>query len=200
MYELKEKFASNLRRIRKQRKVTQKEAAELLGYSEKTVSKWECGAGIPPIETLFNISELFKVSIDDLFKSDSIYCLGIDGGGTKTALALADKDGKILRHLKVGSCNPVDIGFEPATTVLKDAIYEICKGIPFSSVYVFAGISGGTTADMKEKFHNFFSGFNFAGFENDTDNRNIITAGLGNNDGITLILGDRYMCIYSKKQ
>lgn len=193
-----EKFAANLKNMRKQRKLTQKDFADLLGYSEKTVSKWECGVSIPPIETLFNISKALKLSVEELFKSNSIYYLGIDGGGTKTALALSNSKGEIIRTLRTGTCNPVDIGFESATDILRNAIYEICGDIPFSSIYVFAGISGGTTADMKEKFYNFFSKFNFAGFSNDSDNRNIISAGLGKRDGMTLILGTG-ICAYIQK-
>ena len=123
--EIRQILANNLKKIRKQKKLTQKEFADSLGYSEKTVSKWECSAGIPPIETLFEISALLKVSIEELFKSDSVYCLGIDGGGTKTHLLLSAENGEIIRSLKVGTCNPVDIGFEEATKVLKEAIKNV---------------------------------------------------------------------------
>lgn len=198
MSDFKEKFAANLKIMRKKSKLTQKEFADLVGYSEKTVSKWECGVSIPPVEILFSISSIFKVSVDELFKTSSVYYLGIDGGGTKTALALANDEGEIIRTLKTDTCNPVDIGLENATDVLRKAIYEICEDIPFSSVCVYAGIAGGTTANMKEKLYDFFSKFNFMAFENDSDNRNIISAGLGNNDGMTLILGTG-ICAFVQK-
>ena len=128
----------------------------------------------------------------------SRFYLGIDGGGTKTALALSNSTGEIIRTLRTDNCNPVDIGFEKATEILRDAIYEICSDIPFPSIYTFAGIAGGTTADMKERFYNFFSKFNFAAFSNDSDNRNIIAAGLGKRDGMTLILGTG-ICAFIQK-
>lgn len=128
----------------------------------------------------------------------SRFYLGIDGGGTKTALALSNSKGEIIRTLRTDNCNPVDIGFEKATEILRDAIYEICSDIPFPSIYTFAGIAGGTTADMKERFYNFFSKFNFAAFSNDSDNRNIIAAGLGKRDGMTLILGTG-ICAFIQK-
>ena len=198
MSDFNKKFAVNLKLLRKQRRLTQKAFAELVDYSAKTVSKWECGASIPPVETLFKIASILKVSVDDLFKTKSVYYLGIDGGGTKTALALANAEGEIIRTLKTDTCNPVDIGFDKAADILRNAIYEICEDIAFSSVYMYAGIAGGTTADMKQKFRDFFSEFNFAVFENDTDNRNIIAAGLGNNDGMTLILGTG-ICAFVQK-
>lgn len=198
MSDLNKKFAQNLKRMRKTQKLTQKEFADLAGYSEKTVSKWECGLSIPPIETLFTIASILKVSIDELFKANAVYYLGIDGGGTKTTLALTDSDGRLIRQIKADTCNPVDIGFENAATVLRNGIYEVCQDIPFSSIYAFAGIAGGTAGDMHEKLHDFFSSFHFAAFENDSDNQNIIAAGLGEKDGMTLILGTG-ICAYVQK-
>ena len=96
-------FAANIKAQRRKRKMTQKEFAELLGYSEKAVSKWECGAGIPPIETLFEIAKLFDTSVEGLFNADERYYLAIDGGGTKTALLLADHDGAVIRSYRTTS-------------------------------------------------------------------------------------------------
>lgn len=168
---------------------TQGEFAQQLGYSEKTVSKWECEASIPAIETLFDIAKILQTSLDDLFQARDVYCLGIDGGGTKTDLALVDREGSLIRTLKVSGCNLVDIGFEVTKKLLKDAIYEICEDIPFSSIYLFAGIAGGTSAGMQKRFHDLFEEFHFRAFANDFDNKNIMAAGLGKRDGITLILG-----------
>ena len=154
-------FSLNLRDLRIRKKLTQKELADMLQYSEKTVSKWECGACVPDIDVLFEISNIFKVSVENLFANSGTYYLGIDGGGTKTALALSDEDGNIIRTLKTDGCNPVDLGIDRVKTVLKDAIYEICKDISLSSVYCFAGISGGTSADMQPKLKEFFEEFGF---------------------------------------
>ena len=189
MTEYTKNFSSNLRNIRKKRNMTQKQLAELLGYSEKTVSKWERGACVPDIDVLFGIAKVFQMSIENLFSDKKIYFLGIDGGGTKTTLALADFDGNIIRTHKTGSCNPMDIGLDEAKKILKDGIYKICDDIPLSSVYAFAGIAGGTVADMKEKLEEFFRGFGVRSFIYDSDNRSISAAGLGKNDGMTVILG-----------
>ena len=42
---------------------------------------------------------------------------------------------------------------------------------------------------MQKHFDEFFKSFGFLAFKSDTDNANIISAGLGEKDGITLILG-----------
>lgn len=193
-----ENFAANIKAQRQKRKMTQKDFAELLGYSEKAVSKWECGAGMPPIETLFDIARTFDMSVEGLFSAEERYYLAIDGGGTKTALLLADRDGRVIRSHTTTACNPVDLGFDAACEVLSAAIKEISGDIPRSEITLFAGIAGGTSAGMQEHLHSFFDAQGFAAFENDSDNKNIIAAGLGDLDGISLILGTG-ICAYVKR-
>ena len=53
-------------RLRKTANMTQQELAEKLGYSDKSVSKWEQGNGLPDIRTLAQIASLFNVTVDDL--------------------------------------------------------------------------------------------------------------------------------------
>lgn len=191
-------FSQTLKAFRRKHRLTQKTFAEQLGYSEKTVSKWECGGAIPDVETLFRLGKVMQMSLETMFSAGKTYYLGIDGGGTKTDLVLADEDGKTVRSLKTDGCNPMDVGFSAATKVLKDAIYEICKEIPLASVYTFAGVAGGTMADMPKRLGEFFDEFGFAGVVCDSDNRNIIAAGLGERDGISVILGTG-VCVYRQK-
>ncbi len=61
-------IGTNIMRLRKVTGMTQLELAEKLGYSDKSVSKWEQGNGIPDVRTLLQIAEFFNVSLDDLVK------------------------------------------------------------------------------------------------------------------------------------
>ncbi len=63
---LAEVIGKNIMRLRKMTNMTQLELAEKLGYSDKSVSKWEQGNGIPDVRTLVQLSEFFNVSVDDL--------------------------------------------------------------------------------------------------------------------------------------
>lgn len=58
--------AENLGELRKARGLTQIQLAEIMGYSDKSVSKWERGDAIPDIETLYNLASYYGVTIDDL--------------------------------------------------------------------------------------------------------------------------------------
>ena len=57
---------------RKTRKITQKKLAEKLYVSEKTVSKWETGKGVPDTNSLTKLCEIFDVSINELLNGEKI--------------------------------------------------------------------------------------------------------------------------------
>ena len=53
-------YASNLQALRKDRHLTQLELAEKLGYSDKSISKWEMGKGLPPLDVAKDIAAFFS--------------------------------------------------------------------------------------------------------------------------------------------
>mgnify|MGYP000934985199 CR=1 FL=1 len=60
-------FKNLLSSRRKELKMTQKELAEKLNVSDKTISKWETGASYPEITFLSTIAKVLEISINDLF-------------------------------------------------------------------------------------------------------------------------------------
>lgn len=186
-----ELFAENLKKHRKEAGLTQAQLGAMTGYSEKAVSKWECGISTPPANALFLLAEVFGVGIEEFFAFASApkYYLGIDGGGTKTEFALADASGNVLRKIKLGSSNPVDIGFDKSAAVMDEGIRRLTGGIPKKLISVFAGIAGGTSGNMKADIHAFLSRYGFFRAENGSDAENIVAAGLRERDGIALIMG-----------
>lgn len=62
----KETLASNLARLRREKGFTQAELGEKLNYSDKSVSKWERGEGVPDLQVMVALSELYGVSIDEM--------------------------------------------------------------------------------------------------------------------------------------
>lgn len=59
-------LATNIATRRKGAGMTQAELAEVLGYSDKTVSKWERGEGLPDVLCLKRMADTFGVKMDDL--------------------------------------------------------------------------------------------------------------------------------------
>lgn len=63
------KFISELR---KKNNMTQRDLANKLMVTSQAVSKWENGRGIPDIEMLKKLSEIFKVNIDDILEGEAL--------------------------------------------------------------------------------------------------------------------------------
>ena len=65
-------FHEKLQELRKNRKLTQEELAEILYVSRTAISKWESGRGYPSIDSLKQIALFFYVTIDDLLSSEKL--------------------------------------------------------------------------------------------------------------------------------
>lgn len=61
-----EKMGSFLAELRKERKLTQADLGEKLGVTNKTVSRWETGRYMPPVEVLEELSNLYGLTINEL--------------------------------------------------------------------------------------------------------------------------------------
>ena len=65
-------FHEKLQELRKNKKLTQEELAEILYVSRTTISKWESGRGYPSIDSLKQIALFFEITIDDLLSSEKL--------------------------------------------------------------------------------------------------------------------------------
>lgn len=65
-------ISNNLRRLRLAKNLTQAQAAEALGVSTQSVSRWECGNTYPDVMLLPKIARLFCVTVDDLYQQHSV--------------------------------------------------------------------------------------------------------------------------------
>ena len=57
--------------LRKEHNMTQKELASKLDVIDKTISRWECGYGLPDLAIIPQIAAIFNTSIEDLLGTGS---------------------------------------------------------------------------------------------------------------------------------
>lgn len=55
-----------LNKLRKQKGLKQKEVADAIQVSDKAVSRWETGKGIPDVDSLQSLSDFYEVSINEI--------------------------------------------------------------------------------------------------------------------------------------
>lgn len=85
----REALKENLIRLRREKKLTQAEVGEKLNYSDKTISKWERGDGVPDLSALMELAALYGVSLDQLVGTPaSKKEKGIFNAATRTVVLL----------------------------------------------------------------------------------------------------------------
>lgn len=63
-------FNENLKRLRKQRNMSQETLANQLHVTRQTISKWENGLSVPDADLLIRLSEIFDTTVSE-FLGDS---------------------------------------------------------------------------------------------------------------------------------
>lgn len=66
------KMGSFLAELRKEHNLTQAELGEKLGVTNKTVSRWETGNYMPPIEMLEQLSDMYGLTINELISGSKL--------------------------------------------------------------------------------------------------------------------------------
>ncbi|MCC0670021.1 helix-turn-helix protein [Clostridioides difficile] len=64
-------LGENLKRLRKERNLSQEQLAEMLNVSRQAISKWESNKTYPDIENLILLRNLFNVTLDDLIVNEN---------------------------------------------------------------------------------------------------------------------------------
>ena len=75
--------------LRREKGLTQKQLADQMGLSDKTISKWERGLGCPDVSLLGDLSRLFGVHIEQILQGE---------------LSPKDPDGGNMKRLKFFVC------------------------------------------------------------------------------------------------
>lgn len=58
---------------RKSKNLTQKQLAEQLNISDKTVSKWECGKGLPEVTFMLPLCGILEITVNELLSGERVY-------------------------------------------------------------------------------------------------------------------------------
>ena len=61
-----------IKRLREEKKMTQAELAEIVGVSDKAVSKWETSKGLPDITLIEGIAQALGVSVMELMSGETV--------------------------------------------------------------------------------------------------------------------------------
>ena len=67
-----EKIGKFIANLRKEKNMTQQELAKKLGVTDRAISKWENGRGLPDYSLLQDLCDALSISINELFTGEKI--------------------------------------------------------------------------------------------------------------------------------
>lgn len=90
---------NTIKTLREQNKMTQLQLAEILGVSDKTVSKWETGKGYPDITLLEPIAEAFQVSVTELISGNTIRNANVSSNMLRSKFYVCPVCGNVIHSM-----------------------------------------------------------------------------------------------------
>ena len=90
------KIGGGFRRLSQERGMTQRQLAERMGISDKTVSKWERGMGCPDLSLLPDLSDIFHVGLDQLLTGELDAREALGGNMKRTAFYICPDCGNVV--------------------------------------------------------------------------------------------------------
>ena len=57
---------------RKAKNLTQRQLADALSISDKTISKWECGKGLPEVSLMLPLCAALEITVNDLLSGEKV--------------------------------------------------------------------------------------------------------------------------------
>lgn len=80
--------------LRKERGLTQKQLAEKLGISDKTISKWERGNGMPEVSLMMPLCEALEISVNELLSGERLTAEQYSGKAEENMMVLIRERGQ----------------------------------------------------------------------------------------------------------
>lgn len=96
--------------LRKELKLTQKQLADMLNISDKTISKWERGLGCPDISLLPDLAKILGVTVKDILLAENNNTINLGGNMKTLKFYMCKKCGNLItssKGLEVSCCGKI---------------------------------------------------------------------------------------------
>jgi N-acetylglucosamine kinase-like BadF-type ATPase len=130
--------------------------------------------------------------------------LGVDGGGTKTTVQIADCKGKLITENKSGSSNYKSVGIENTRININSAVLGAVRNLKVTDRIIFKsacfGLSGNDSCEDKNIYHKIIFNSKIKDYLNPAktiicnDTRTGLAAGSSSKNGIMVICGTGSNC------
>ena len=88
-----EKIGLFIKQLRNEKNLTQQELADKLSVSFKTISKWECGKGLPEVSLMIPLCKELNITVNELLSGERLNMENYNENSEKNILnALREKE------------------------------------------------------------------------------------------------------------
>ncbi len=89
--------------IRREKGYTQKQLADAIGVSDKAISRWETGRGLPDTSIMPVLCKILEININELLSGEHLSTEDYDGKAEKNMVELMKNNEKIKKDEKMSS-------------------------------------------------------------------------------------------------
>lgn len=136
-----EKIGRFIADCRREKGMTQRQLADLLGISDKTVSKWETGKGLPEAGTLAPLGEALGISVNELLTGERIPDEEYQERAEETMVALAEMKTEVeeVKKKLISMDKGVDVGVSFGAVLAMVISYHAYSSIGWAILHGILG-------------------------------------------------------------
>ena len=121
---------NTIKKLRERKKLTQSELADIICVSDKTVSKWETGKGLPDITLIEPLASALGVSVIELMQGEYVINQNRAGNMLNSNIYVCPVCGNVLHGTGAGVVSCCGITLPPLKAEYGDCGHEIdCKTV-----------------------------------------------------------------------
>lgn len=122
---------------RKEKNITQRQLAEQLEISDKTVSKWETGRGMPEAQFMLPLCEQLGISVNELLSGERLAGNEYQKKAEENIVALVDdQNTKKKLHIKI---KPMGAGYDMGMALAMILSYSMNASIGYAILHGILG-------------------------------------------------------------
>ena len=119
------KIGQFIKACRKEKGLTQREVADSLSISEKTVSKWETGNGLPEVSLMLPLCELLEISVNELLSGERLDQKRYFEKAEKNIMSLMEEKAEAKKKIIIAAITAVITLLAGLTIAILSALWEM---------------------------------------------------------------------------
>ncbi len=120
-----QKIGQFIAEMRKEQGLTQRALAEKLLITDKTVSKWECGKGLPDVSLMIPLCQILQISVNELLTGKRLHSSEYQRNAENNLMKLINEREHAKRSLWLGILAVIPTFLAGITLIMISGFFEL---------------------------------------------------------------------------